>query len=302
MKLKCPLVVRPDRIRKTCKELGLTPLASSQELKSTIPYPRIIIDKRHKLIYCFVPKAGSTTWKTILKNATGHPRAPLVRPHDYDKLHKVLNLPRLDTLPAEEGYRLLKDPDYIRFMIVRHPIGRLLSAYQEKVIDMDWLHKQGYIEGKWRSEKQRNKLIAKLLKQGKTDISKALGDMPFKEFVEYLVKEKGQDKRKRDDQHWESQIDNCRPCKVNYDYILHTETMQRDAPYILSQLPEQYRTLTKMNPGSTHSDRDKWKQFRDLDKHLKDKLYTYYEHDFKLLGYSWAKNSSKAKDMEPGMC
>ena len=60
-----------DSLREKCSELNLTerkPWNASN--KKNCFYFFLVLD-RFKTIYCYVPKAGSTTWKTLIANASG---------------------------------------------------------------------------------------------------------------------------------------------------------------------------------------------------------------------------------------
>ena len=78
--------------------------------------------KRHSLIWCKVPKAGSSTWTyNFLKLAGVDPK---------QHIHKALR----DHYPKQESNKVMQDT--FRFMVVRHPFERILSAYRDKLEDL----------------------------------------------------------------------------------------------------------------------------------------------------------------------
>jgi len=55
----------------------------------------------------------------------------------------------------------------------------------------------------------------------------------FEEFVRYVL----WSRRSVDiDHHWRPQYEQCLPCRIKYDYIVHFETMQDDAKNVLRKV------------------------------------------------------------------
>merc|ERR1712032_1673461 len=78
--------------------------------------------KQNSLVWCKVPKAGSSTWTyNFLKLAGVNPK---------EKIHKVLR----DHYPKQDSNKVMQDT--FRFMVVRHPFERILSAYRDKLEDL----------------------------------------------------------------------------------------------------------------------------------------------------------------------
>jgi len=95
---------------------------------------RIIVSERRKLLYCPIPKAANSNWKYLLRQLEGY--------GDYANLSK-LHAPALSGLrylsdySAGEAAALLADPAYTKFVFVRDPYTRLLSAYMDKIASTD---------------------------------------------------------------------------------------------------------------------------------------------------------------------
>ena len=80
------------------------------------------MDKSHKIAYCHVPKAASTTWMVAFaKNNNVSNYAELIQ---KDLLHeKILNNYVIDPERLIE-----KNTDIFTFTFVRHPFHRIVSS------------------------------------------------------------------------------------------------------------------------------------------------------------------------------
>ncbi|XP_050740418.1 carbohydrate sulfotransferase 11-like isoform X3 [Eriocheir sinensis] len=112
---------RRDRMRKACRSAKLTvalPFDSDLALRQSLVW---VIT--HRLVWCPIFKAGSTTWvkNLLLASGTG-----------VKKMSLHLQLRQLYPPPASaaEQERILKNS--IRMIVVRHPFERLLSAYRKR--------------------------------------------------------------------------------------------------------------------------------------------------------------------------
>ena len=112
-----------------------THLLEKVESETLGPYNlRFVVDEKHKILYCELPKTGCTNWKkTLLK---------LIQPDTFGKM-KWENIHSPHGKKGDNGYRYLntypkeKQIEYLetfyKFSFVRHPLERLLSAYRDKV-------------------------------------------------------------------------------------------------------------------------------------------------------------------------
>ncbi len=108
---------------------------SSESEKKRIPVfsdkdvlQHIVVDDKHQLLYCYVPKVACTTWKRLLMITTG-----LSDAQDYEEVNGLdahRNLRRLGNYTSEEVDHRLKT--YVKFMFARHPFERLFSGYNNK--------------------------------------------------------------------------------------------------------------------------------------------------------------------------
>lgn len=250
----------------------------------------LIVDDRHGVIYCFVPKVACTNWKRImivlsqnLKSPDGTPyRNPLDIPSYVSHnatLHLTFN--RFWRRFGRASRRLMRHKlkTYTKFIFVRDPFVRLISAFRNKFHqpNEDFYRQFGSVM------LQRYANISK--PPGSAHEAFAAGIRPsFQNFVKYLLDSRTETKEPFNE-HWRQVYRLCHPCQIEYDFIGKLETLDDDAEQLLRILgmdkqirfPPGYRNKTAVN-----WERD-W--FANVSLADRTKLYNLYEPDFRLFGY-----------------
>lgn len=80
----------------------------------------------HHLLYCEVPKAGSSSWRRWILELR------LLSPNASTGRNPTVNL-----LSEEDAIRVLLALDVVKFVFVRNPFSRALSAYLQKHVGVD---------------------------------------------------------------------------------------------------------------------------------------------------------------------
>eukprot|EP00058_Branchiostoma_floridae_P003766 XP_002589254.1 hypothetical protein BRAFLDRAFT_74589 [Branchiostoma floridae] len=88
---------------------------------------RFVVSEKYKVLYCQVFKTGSTTTLTILHNLEHDERR---NTHDMRVMLDDLPFKRLNTYSDEQVRLRLKT--YTKLIIVRNPLERLASAWEDK--------------------------------------------------------------------------------------------------------------------------------------------------------------------------
>ncbi|KAK4298191.1 hypothetical protein Pmani_029445 [Petrolisthes manimaculis] len=147
---------RAMRVRRACSALNITQQLDEEILK------HLLVDNKHKALYCFVPKVACTSWKRLWfllsgklkRNSRKGRRKGGIEDEfaaeGYEEDEDVSLLPRTivhapDSLPNLARYmgdedtlnKMLKT--YKKFVFVRHPLDRLVSAYRDKLEARDQL-------------------------------------------------------------------------------------------------------------------------------------------------------------------
>lgn len=115
----------------------------------------------------------------------------------------------------------LPDPDALRFAFVRHPFDRIISAYENKIVDG---------------------LYSQLIDL----LNRRYGDQSFESFAMYVISNWPWNC------HWRRQADLCDFCSAGFDVVGKMETFDDDAKYILAKLGLNGRVdpAVHMNLGS----------------------------------------------------
>ncbi|XP_071944088.1 carbohydrate sulfotransferase 11-like isoform X2 [Antedon mediterranea] len=228
----------------------------------------IFLDTTHKILYCNVPKVACTSWKRVLLVLTG------VMKHTDDMEQKVVNrygksqLITLSKIPQNERQNVLDT--YTKFMFVRHPFSRVLSAYNNKINPNS--------SAGWDSMRRQ---IASIDGQGK--------DATFTKFLKYIIPMSPSD----DDRHWSTTTKLCLPCDIDYDVIGKFETLSDDAKYILKLASVddlvEFPSAQGSSPTNSSKKHTLQEQFDGVPLNIIHGIYEKYILDFQLFNYSIPK-------------
>ncbi|KAI8512796.1 hypothetical protein Bbelb_094350 [Branchiostoma belcheri] len=200
-------------------------------MKGPPPAPRKLHKLRYndpyRLVYCDVAKAGSTTMKQIL--AKVDPNYDYIRKNG---LHDQGAFKDLSQFPSGSPGLTHRLTNYTKFMIVREPLERLLSAYQDKfmygrgVREYENNYGKHFLEVRTPNDADRWQKMAT-----RASPSKVRLNVTFAEFVRGVLTGEG----RYFNIHWQPQHLICHPCQIHYDYIGHLETMSDDVRFIMQK-------------------------------------------------------------------
>ncbi|KAG7241978.1 hypothetical protein INR49_024734, partial [Caranx melampygus] len=244
----------------------------------------LVVDDKHSLIYCYIPKVACTNWKRVMfvLNRSEPYQDPMSV--SVDLVHLPNQLTPLNSFSRTEmkcdvcGLQA-KLKHYTKFMFVRDPFVRLISAYRDKFLRSNEYFYQNFgrnILHRYGNQANPPQTVAEAF---------GLGVRPsFYNFIQYLL-DPLTERRQPFEPHWRQMHRLCHPCHIQYDFIGHQETLQEDAEHLLRTLelqndirfPPSYENMT-----STGSVLD-W--FRTVPLEDRRKLFKLYEADFRLFGY-----------------
>ncbi|CAI5516744.1 unnamed protein product [Closterium sp. Naga37s-1] len=206
----------PFRQAPVCTSPKLFPLASLR-----FAY-QMIVDEHLGLIYCFVEKVACTSWKMWLRAAHGFSNLT-----DYNYTHHAhlngLTLMYRD-LDEDDAIRQLTRRDLVKFVFVRNPFSRLLSAHADKLVNGGekhnvtlWNHR---IFGRERLEQHGER------------VDVPVGFKAAVRMVADIVRETGGN----GDAHIATQAQLCGLHMIRYDEVGRFETLHDDVERVVTRL------------------------------------------------------------------
>lgn len=231
---------------------------------------RIVVSDDHQLLYCAVPLLSMGPWMKVMyyisSNANGLADISQV---SGKELSVRENFVYLSSFSLEEQERRLNT--YLSFMVSRHPFHRLAIAYKLKFErDNNFFHDR------------YGKTIVKKYRRGSRE-NPSKNHVKFSEFAQYV----SEVSINLMNEHWQSLETLCEPCVVDYDVILHHESMEREA--------EEFMGVAKLLGHVTKFPYDKWDAldptyvrtlYHGLLPSLVGRLVTLYRNDFGMFSYS----------------
>ena len=262
-----------------------------KRLLQDFTYKMLFVDDKRKVIYCEVPKVACTSWKVLFANLSGN-----VSEDEWPRIHNLVHAtsyyPKYgfkhlwQYSPAEREERL---KNYYKFMVVRNPYSRIVSAWENKF-------KAHTGQSKWYHENV-GRYIIKKYRENPSNASLATGsDVRFEELVKF-VGNPDETKQSRFDLHFWHQMSICSPCLIKYDYIAKLETLQEDidtimehiTPGVKTQLP--FLNANKRGDASASEIEKINSYFRNVTDIDLARLKQIYGLDTNAFGYSMVDNS-----------
>ncbi|XP_028998424.1 carbohydrate sulfotransferase 12-like isoform X2 [Betta splendens] len=242
---------------------------------SLMELDNFIVDDTHGIIYCYIPKVACTNLKRFMFVLNQNQLDLDLMSLSPYFIHNMNNFTLLSSFPRAEIRAKLKH--YTKFLFVRDPFVRLISAYRDKMQNNEYYY-----------EKIAYSILRRYgnLSQSSQTATKAFasGVRPsFYNFIQYLLDPQTQ--KQPFDPHWNQMHRLCQPCLIQYDFVGHLETLQEDADLLLKIL--KLESDIKVPPGNYNVTTNGfvWGWFRTVPLEDRRRLYKLYEGDFRLFGY-----------------
>uniref|UniRef100_H3CGC4 Carbohydrate sulfotransferase n=1 Tax=Tetraodon nigroviridis TaxID=99883 RepID=H3CGC4_TETNG len=250
----------------------------------------LIVDDTHHIIYCYVPKVACTNWKRVMVVLSQSLVSPSGKPYtDPETVSPDVHNSSLYLTFAKFWRRYgslsrhlmaVKLQQYTKFLFVRDPFVRLISAFRNKFErpNEDFYRLFG-------SEILRQYGNASSGLPETAAEAFAAGIKPtFQQFITYLL-DPETEREKIFNEHWRQVYRLCHPCQVKYDFIGRLETLETDAKHLLKLLEVDH--LVHFPSGARNRTTTSWERdwFAQIPLTMRRELYRLYEPDFELFGY-----------------
>ena len=254
-------------MRQACEEIEAADNRAAT--RGSLSTRRLLTNDNKQLFYCQISKNACTLWTSLLGDANLNYRP--IQDTNYFAVHTT----RMDeaNITLHQRYSR-KFNAYTKFLVVRHPLDRILSAYYN------------IVDRKSNLGPDRNAVNAVLDMHHVTK-----GTLTFSQFVAFLTSQHP----KTFDKHWDSYYNLCQVCSVIYDYVIYFENMAVDGKPILRALgwPENHLARArKINPRTktstmTGAHSVRLSEYGVLDPELLNKLLRRYKTDMDLFAYTF---------------
>lgn len=204
--------------------------------------PTLIYRDRPKFLYCRINKVASRTMTKFLLRAFGIDGHTITHiQEDSPNYNKFTGLKRFtyykDYIKHKANFE-----SYFKFLVVRNPYDRLVSAYRDKF----GREVQSMAFRSW--HKLGRKIIQGFRTDWETPPNNTGTDTPtFSEFLRYVAYTGKLDKQM--DDHWAPMYRLCDPCLLNFTAVLKFENFQSELAWIQHRITNKTIKLAHYNKG-----------------------------------------------------
>ena len=216
----------------------------------------IIVAEKLKILFCYIPKVSCTQWKTVIASLDGAKTKTWI--------HNPKNFKFLHVYPRNDVDRMLKT--YFKFVFVREPLERLLSAYLDKFHSGDSAFHSAYGRG-----------IIRRYRPGGNPEHK---NVTFDEFLNFVINIGNS----YWNEHWQTYDKLCHPCAIQYDFIGRFENLEEEASFVLSGIKRKSNiSFPHVRPSSTPSKLSLY--YSQISRERLDRLLQIFSGDSEMFGY-----------------
>ncbi len=160
---------------------------------------------------------------------------------------------------------------HFKFIFVREPFHRLLSAYKDKFFGKNRVYTNRF----------RQTIIKAYRPQDVETVGTKTNNVTFTEFLKYIVTSSNHFAR---NPHWRKYQHLCFPCTFKFDFIGHFETLADDAAYMLKKAGIDDRVAFPPVRSSSAAS-DFMTYYSQVPRDIIFKLREVFKSDFEMFGY-----------------
>ena len=223
---------------------------------------------KEDVMFCYIPKNACSRFKSLLRKREGFKNW-----RDPSMIHGKNNgLQRLMWLSRDRALELLPDRKLKKFVVVRDPFSRLVSAYRNKIASPWPDQREDFWNKHLRTECPAMMASREMPRDGPL--------MSIEDFLKCLLTK---DALEPSNEHWRPQTQLCGLNHIEYDYYLHLESISDDVKYLLDSL----HWTENVTDFQIHRNPVYSKNLADFfSKEALELTLEYYREDFDILQYS----------------
>ena len=173
------------------------------------PFSEYLVNRQDRIVYCPVPKVACCSLKQWFFDVAHLQRPPVPGMHAYIAANR-------EQLGIAADEIALRNPEYFRFVFVRNPLSRLVSAYVDKFVRLSM------------SISPARRLVESIQRHRGRSVDVEEG-VSFRDFAEHVIETPDE----RLDEHW------CSQCvfvgDITFDVIGRYEHLQDDLQLIVKR-------------------------------------------------------------------
>ncbi|XP_055859451.1 carbohydrate sulfotransferase 11-like isoform X2 [Biomphalaria glabrata] len=269
-----PADTRVTNLRQWCKQQHPHKTPFDQVSKSKLT--SILVDERHKLLFCQLPGVALNDWRKILLILSGvvntTSTGSISGGDVYGKY--ATKAKRLSEYDDKKRAEMLTS--YYKVVFVREPLERLYNAFRVKL---------NAKSSKYFHKAFGSQIIRKYRKNPKEKDIKDGSSVTFAEFTKYILDNEREGVVSLNE-HWQQYYKQCHPCLVDYDFVGTYEDVEKDTDHVL----EKVKAKNLLKPpyvwdSKPLSQKDITNAYSQLNPQDLNNLYKVYSADYTLFGY-----------------
>ncbi|KAH9494807.1 Carbohydrate sulfotransferase 11 [Bulinus truncatus] len=269
-----PEEARVTNLKQWCKQQHPHKVPYDQVSKSKLA--SIIVDERHKLLFCQIPGVALNDWRKIiliLNGAVNASSTGSISGGDvFGKYAKSVK--RLSEYDDKKRAEMLQN--YYKVVFVRDPLERLVNAYKVKL---------NAKSSKYFHRAFGSPIIRKYRKNAKDKDIKDGSSVTFAEFTKYILDNEREGVINLNE-HWQQYYKQCHPCLVDYDFVGTYEAVEKDTSTVLDKVSAKNMLkppfVWDSKPATQKELNSVYSQVSPQDL---NSLYKIYSADYTLFGY-----------------
>ncbi|KAJ1096363.1 hypothetical protein NDU88_001505 [Pleurodeles waltl] len=180
----------------------------------------LIVDDRHGIIYCYVPKVACTNWKRVMivlseklsESETPYHDLLQIPPGDTHNPSSLLTLNNFQHIYGKFSRHKMKIrlKKYTKFLFVRDPFVRLISAFRsELLLENEWFYRSFSVPI-MRRYSNHTSFPASVHEAFSTGLIPS-----FAQLIQYLL-DSHTESEEPFNEHWRQVYRLCHPCQIEY--------------------------------------------------------------------------------------
>ncbi|XP_018019955.1 carbohydrate sulfotransferase 9-like isoform X2 [Hyalella azteca] len=299
------LQLRKSRVKEVCHRHGLDIAGPNNSINAW----EFLINKKFNLVWCSVFKAASSTWFYNFNILAGYSENFLLRSKETPITLARQKYARPTTMELENFMNQTQRP--LSFLIARHPLHRLVSAYRDKLLSGKRYYSRlardivstypSLGEHPTTDSTLGNSAAPRWYGSPSSSLARArlarkLVVPTFPQLVQYLIDSNARGEVL--DEHWTPISQFCTPCLFEFDVIAKMETLDEDSNYVIFKSGiEKYIKPKRINRNRNAPTGEVADSFLcQLSTEMMKKLIEIYRVDMELFGYEYEHYLNCTKD------